>query len=338
MGGEEFRVMRWEFLVRACEPIAHHSGSFGNQAIVMREEVCLPDGQFAEVPYITGDTIRHGIREASALALLDAAGMLDNPCLSESALRLLFAGGMITGKAAQSSINLDTYRLMCELMPSLKLLGGCADNRMIPGTLTVSSGKLVCEENMQLFREAHPWVEEWMEKNGFTASTAAEYVTEETRVRMDPMLIPERRNLLSSAEQVAVNNRMALSERAHTEGDDASALAAKSTMMPRTCEAIKRGSVFHFYVEARTYSALDRDTFAVMVASFISNMRVGGKRGTGHGLMTPLVARDVEIVRPSHQSKSLALPGSAAEVGKLFREHVARRAVELRDMLSKVAA
>lgn len=325
-------------MVRAVEPIAHHSGSVGNQAIVMREEVCLPDGTFADVPCITGDTLRHGIREAAAFALLDAAGMLDNPCLSESALRLLFAGGMITGKAAQSSINLDTYRLMCELMPGLKLLGGCADNRMIPGTLIVSTGRLVCAENMPLFAEAHPWVPEWVSKNGFAAVFAPDYVAEETRVRMDPMLVPERRLLLNEREQVHANARLAISERAHTEGDDALALAAKSTMMPRTCEVVKRGSVFHFYVEARTYSALDRDAFAVMVAGYINNMRVGGKRGTGHGLLTPIAARDVEILKPAHRSSALALPGAVSGVGEVFRAHVAGRAGELREMLSKVAA
>lgn len=338
MSEQEFRVLRWEFLVRAIEPIAHHSGVVGNQAIVMREEVCLPDGSFAEVPYITGDTLRHGIREAAAYALLDAAGLLDDPCLSESALRLLFAGGMITGKSAQSSINLDTYRLMCRLIPTLKLLGGCADNRMIPGMVVVSSGKLLCSENMHLFAEGHPWVVEWIKTNGFGVSEAAESVSEETRVRMDPMLVPERRLLMSGESQAAANNRLALSERAHIEGDDAAALASKSTMMPRTCEVVKCGSVFHFYAEARTYCALDRDAFGAMMSAYIGNMRVGGKRGTGHGLLRAIEAQDVQILRPAQRSSALVLRGGSVDIGKIFREHVAENSKALREMLAKVVA
>src|SRR5262245_29758625 len=111
-----YEQKRFEFILQAAEPIAHHSETYGNAQVAMRKKVRQPDGSFASVPCITGDTLRHGLREASTYALLDAAGMLADPDLSESACRLLFAGGMITGSAG-GAVKLGDYAEMVDLIP-----------------------------------------------------------------------------------------------------------------------------------------------------------------------------------------------------------------------------
>ncbi|MGH8630893.1 MAG: hypothetical protein ACREU7_09045, partial [Burkholderiales bacterium] len=112
---------RLEFILEARSPIAHHQETFGNTAVLMRQKVRQPDGSFAAVPIITGDTMRHGLREAGTYCLLDCAGLLGE-ALTEQALRLLFAGGMVTGSG--SVVKLDEYREMVDLVPTLALLGG----------------------------------------------------------------------------------------------------------------------------------------------------------------------------------------------------------------------
>ena len=82
--------------------------------------------------------MRHAAREVSSYAMLRAAGMLEG-ALSEAALRLLFAGGMVTGRGDAGVINLDRYRELCALVPPMALFGGCTDNRVQPGKRPRSS-------------------------------------------------------------------------------------------------------------------------------------------------------------------------------------------------------
>src|SRR3970282_2460114 len=82
--------------------------------ILMRKKVRQSDGAIVNVPCITGDTMRHGMRESSSYAMLDAAGVPEGG-LTEAALRLLFAGGMVTG-SEEGAVRLDEYREMCDLI------------------------------------------------------------------------------------------------------------------------------------------------------------------------------------------------------------------------------
>ena len=117
------QTTRYEFLVRAVDPIAHHQENIGNMAVFMRKRMVLPNGSVDRVPYITGDSIRHKVRESSAYATLDAAGLLDEPALSEGALRLLFSGGTVTKKGKANVIDVDAYRELVALFQPLALLG-----------------------------------------------------------------------------------------------------------------------------------------------------------------------------------------------------------------------
>lgn len=331
-------TIRYEFILEAIEPIAHHSETIGNEAIVMRESVRQPDGTFVDVPIITGDTLRHGLREVGAYAYLDAAGKLDDPQLTEGALRLLFNGGMMTGKGSSGVINLDTYRRMSTLLPLLPLLGGCTDQRIVPGNVEVNRALVICEETWpRLLRQA-PWLADAMKHLGESVGVAAEHIDEEQRVRMDPTLVPAKRLLMSSDAQVSVNKRLGSSEKAHTENDAIEARDSKSSMMPRRFEVVKTGTLFHWAVTARVYSPLERDTWNLMVGLFLANARVGGKRGTGHGTIRARHAVNVNL-RPFAPETSALVPTDASgNIGKMFREHVAAHAAEIDQLLKTVVA
>lgn len=325
-----------EIVLRAAQPIAHAEGTVGNAQVCMRRKVRLPDGRFTRVPYVTGDTMRHGLREAGAYALLEAAGLLESPSLSEAALRLLFSGGMVMGAAADV-VRIDEERRMRDVVPILSLLGGCVGNRIVPGKLEVGDAWLICEETAHVLPE---WVSAWLREIEVQPAGARAHVEMVQRVRMDPTLSPSKRALLTDGATASVEQRLLASETAAERGDDKGAKASKATMMPFTYETLSAGSLFWWRIDATTHTEIERDTLYVMLAAFLAKARVGGKKGTGHGLLEPIHARGMErrSTAPS-ELDALAVAGDARapEIAR-FRAHVAERSTAVRDWLQGVSA
>lgn len=327
---------RYEFVLEAETPIAHHAETFGNIAVVMQRKVRQKGGGFANVPCITADTMRHAMREASSYALLDAAGMLGEGAeLSEGALRLLFAGGMVTGRGDGSTIKLDQYRRLAQLVPPLRLLGGCCDNRVIPGTVQVDDASLICAEQE---RQIPEWVREWAREAGEPLESCRSFIEEVQRVRMDPTLNPGKQTLLSEGARTLLTGRLEASEAAHAADDAIARDESKSSMMPRRFERLVQGSLFYWSVSAICYSELDVDTFHVMLGAMFRSLTVGGKRGTGHGRMRVVAGRQLQVLRPSDRADVVDATALGAAAGKLFSAHVREHAAELREYLREVNA
>lgn len=325
-----------EIILRAAQPIAHAESTVGNTQTIMRRKVRQPDGRFSRVPYVTGDTMRHGLREAGAYSLLEAAGMLETASLSEAALRLLFSGGMVMGAAADV-VKMDDERRMRDTMPILSLLGGCVGNRIVPGKLEVGDAWLVCEETASILPQ---WVGEWSREQEMETASARAHIELVQRVRMDPSLSPTKRALLTSGATAAVEQRLLTSETASERGDAVAAKDAKSTMMPFTYETLAAGSLFWWRIDAVTHTQIERDALYVMIAAFLAKARVGGKKGTGHGLLEPVHARGFErqAVAPADlELLSIAGDARAPEIAR-FRAHVADRKDAVREWLGKVTA
>lgn len=321
-------------MLEAATPIAHHSEAFGNVAILMTEPVIQPSGSKSNVPIITGDTMRHALRESAAMAFLDAAGLLDEPSLSEAACRLLFSGGTLNGPSG-SAISISEYRALVDLVPSLALLGGCAGNRMQPGRMQVGRALLLCKESMVLLRHS-PWVVAWVDASEFDPPLARASIDQVQRVRMDPTLSPTSRSMLSASAAQSAGDRVLAREAAGEADDPVAIQASKSSMMPRTFEVVAAGSRFVWDVTVELHSELDRDTFDLMYSACISHLVVGGKRGTGHGHLAPLQANKVVLSRPADPGS--LYPVTHTPVGSAFREHIHARRDQIRDFLAKVEA
>lgn len=328
-----FEIKRYEFLLQATTPIAHHEAVFGNTAIVARRRVRMPDGSFEQIPIVSGDAARHGIREGAAYAFLDAAGLLDEGRLSEAAVRLLFSGGMVTG--AGGVVKLDDYRKMVDIFPPLGLLGGCVSNHVIPGKMTVEDMRLICDETAHALPD---WVRVWLDEQGQKLDTQRAHIEEVQRVRMDPMLSPEKRGLLSAGAQARQLSKMTAREKASEDNDVVAKEDNKSTMMPRRFEAVVEGSLFFWRIEARCQSELEVDTLHSIVGAFLANAQVGGKRATGHGRLRVVAGKDVTLVRPSEQASPVDFVALAKRTGSAFREHVAARRDQIATFLATVEA
>lgn len=312
------RRKRFEFVLECETPMAHASETVGNHAHLMTRKVRTPHG-FEDIPICTADTMRHKLREASALALLDAAGMHDGG-LSEAALRLLFNGGQVTGSDG-GGVKLDAFRELVEMVPSLALFGGCAQNRIIPGRLIVEDALLICKETEHY---VSPWQIAAAEKV-FPLDTFTAHVEEAQRVRMDASLNPHMRQLMNSDARVEVTKRLTAGEKAGETGNAIEKRDAKSTMLPRTFERLAAGSLMAWACEAIVTTDLDEDVFNVAVIAFLSRAVVGGKGGTGHGKLRVVAANEIKIGTPSRDMESFDTKALAPRVGQLFRAHVEQR-------------
>ena len=329
----------FEFVLKAAQPIAHSAGTEGNHSYLMTRGQVQADGEIIDVPVVTADTMRHGLREAMAMAFLDAAGMIDDPALSKAALRLLFNGGMVTGRGSgdATTIKLDMYREMVNLIPGLGLLGGCANNRVIGGYTEVDDALLICDETIHMLPGK---VLTWLSGQGYKTNEKEAHTEVVQRVRMDATLEPSKVRLLSAGAQAEINSRLLMSEVAHDKDDAIGRDETKSAMLPRTCERIKAGSLFYWSVSGTLYSDLEIDAFVTMIASFLYRAIVGGKKSVGCGTLKaiPGAAWDVSIAPTSERSTCLESTDLALGVGKLFREHVAANKDRVRTFLASVDA
>lgn len=252
------KTMRWTVTFRSTSPAAHSQGSDGNISAVMRQPFLGEDGIVDRVPIISADSLRHNIREGLARHFLD---VVEGQKLWESALRLLFNGGVIAGAGKQSKVvNLDSYRQMSDAFPHLGLLGGCVDGRTIPGRVSVGAALLVCAETAK--------------RTGICdAPSYREQLDMETRVRMDAALSPELCEYLTDEARALI--------------DAARADGAKSEMMPRETEVVQAGARWWWQITARVTSDIEVETMRLGIYLAL-RLGVGGKKGTGHG--------DVELV------------------------------------------
>jgi hypothetical protein len=336
--------LRYEFILKAMNPIAHSEKSIGNASITMMRRIMRPNGTDVRVPIITAGTMRHKMRESSSNALLRELGLLDvDGTLTAAGVRFLFNGGMLTkvGKTEtatgkKAAVDLPTTAALMKMIPTLPLFGGCANNRLIPGQLQVEDAYLICEETEHLWPA---WVKPWLVEAGVQVNSLRTHVEVEMRVRNDAMNDPSKRRLLTGDERVDQQDRLIEREIAHEEDDAAAAEASKGTMMPRTTEVIVGGSLYVWSVTATLYDALQQDAFNVAVFAFLANAVVGGQAGTGHGRIAPMAAERVQLATGSDAMERMDLLKTVApRAGELFRRHVKENSSAIRDALASVQA
>lgn len=125
------------------------SGSIGNESVIAVEKVMTARG-YRMVPFLSGNALRHrAIREPGMMWLIEQYGLKER--IDLKILNFLLHGGNLTESTAR-----ENTRLIAEMKtawPLLSLLGGSLKNQIIPGTLDVWRGRLVCEENRQWIPE-----------------------------------------------------------------------------------------------------------------------------------------------------------------------------------------
>jgi hypothetical protein len=263
----------------------------------------LPDGRAARVPFISGNSIKHMVREHGARFAVDALGVEDGT-LTKAITDLLFSGGALTKTG--SNVNLEAARRMERLFPLLGLCGYSAGNVMMTSKLGVDNLHLICEENRWRMPESA--------KTLPTASKRAGYLRgEEFGTRHESSRRPHVAKLLTNGETARLENLTESPEK----GD--------SAQMIYDYEVIKAGAQFWGALHLKEVS--DMELAALKGAMSLACegttaegaylFRIGAKANSGHGLVAMHFAGSVRapVRAPEHsESKDLVAFGGGSDL------------------------
>lgn len=323
-----------ELILRADQPVHHGDGNFGNSAVIKRRRFQSADGSVRDVPYISGTSMAHHLREAGSYALLEAAGLLEDPQLTEAAQRLLLNGGQVKG-SSKALTRAEADELV-ELLPHIALLGGCVGNTIREGMTWSDSVLLVCEETAPFLPE---WVGTWLEEQGRRLTPEAALIAVEEGMRRTLDDHPKATRLLSSGARADMDERLAKRERASRDDDDAAKLAAKSDAMIFEYETVIMGSLWYWRIACEVWSAIERDAFWVMLGAYLANPHIGGKSKRGFGRVSVVEMRGTSLPtfeRPDPEA--VTINGINSPELARYVAHVSERRERIVDFLARVVA
>lgn len=139
-----------DYTLTLTSPFHHGAGTQGNTSILRTQTVHTGDGRMAQVPFLSANSIRHGLRNALAWETVKTL-RLEPGSLTKGQVDLLFTGGAVTEKGAQT--DLQAYRDAHTLLPWLTMLGYASRSDIIEGTLRASDAILACQENQERLRD-----------------------------------------------------------------------------------------------------------------------------------------------------------------------------------------
>lgn len=237
--------------LRALDPIHHGAGTAGNTALVRMQDSVSPDGERHRTPFVSGNSLRHGIREALAWLIVDTLKVEDHT-LPKAVVDLLWSGGALTATGAQTDLHAITARHA--LLPSLPLLGYSLGSDIIRGSLRLSNAHLACPENA------------WRLPPQVMCDPAArvraiEWIGEEFGTRHDISGGPVDRLV------------------------DEAMFGTTSTQMIYDMQTIQAGSLWHFEVgvDAAVPGEIDALCAALTRLTAGGTWQLGAKRGQGFG-------------------------------------------------------
>lgn len=298
-------------LATALEPIHHGAGVSGNTQLLRVQETVLPDGRSVRTPFVSGNSLKHLVREHGARFALNALGVKDG-VLTKGITDLLFTGGALT--KIGSNINLARARELERLFPLLGLCGYSAGNSMSTSKLGVDNLHLACEENAWRMPEE-------VRALPIAAKRAGYLRGEEFGTRHESSRRPHVARMLTSGETKRLE---ALTEKKE-KGD--------SLQMIYEFEVVKPGAVF--------WGAMHLDDAAPMeVAALKSAMsaacqgeasdggllfRIGAKQGVGYGAVSMrfsgTIREPVQAPRTS-EAKDLVKFGDGGADVKAYVAHL----------------
>jgi hypothetical protein len=125
------------------DPISHGDGNAGNTQLLRTQEV-LSGGRRVKVPYVSGNSVRHGLRNALAWHLVRTLDVPDGS-LAKRVVDLLWSGGALTSTGNQAELGM--HRRVAQTLLGTSMAGYSAKSDIVSGALYADMVHLLCREN-----------------------------------------------------------------------------------------------------------------------------------------------------------------------------------------------
>lgn len=309
---------RIEITAEAQDPIIHGAGVAGNTQLLRTQDIVSPDGEEISVPFVSGASLKHEIRDGSVRFALDVMGVPDGT-LTKPVVDLLFSGGHL-GKGGQA-VRLDRARELEHLFPLLSVCGYSAGNTMVASKLSIDNLQLVCAENT--------WrTPERLQEHAHTELSSWQFRGEEFGTRHEASKQPRVARMLDHDHMLA----LVAETSAKSEKDGAVAKIRGSSQMLFDFQVVKPGAVFWGEIRFRDLTDLELSALRAGIGyacigrdgeRFV--MHVGAKRSVGYGRVACTLEGSIRHVSvPSEECTDLApAVGTTDEVAAELAAYVA---------------
>jgi hypothetical protein len=308
-------------VLECLSPLVHGGGTEGNIALARRHAVIAPDGSRADVPFLSGNSIKHMLRERGTLYGLEYLGALGQGSLTRSQIQLLISGGTLS-KGGQS-IQLEAARKMQAAFPVLSLHGYSAGNIMTESSLAVGHAELVCWENSQrLGAQVKRWAPD---AEGFLERYASGFVSQEFGTRHEPTRNQHNAELLISEERSAIEEDVSKKQTVKnpSKGDSAQMIYEHEAIIPGAVLigglTFPRGLTMLELAALRSglrYWAQEREEDGALIGS------LGGKSAAGFGrVRMRLFGQLAEGIEPRRLFTSEAFCGALDEDDAILKAY-----------------
>jgi hypothetical protein len=309
---------RLHYRATALDPLHHGAGSSGNTQLLRRQDIILDDGTRARVPFVSGNSWKHKIRESGAQFALDAMGIEGG--LKKAVIDLLFSGGALTKTG--SAVNLSQARKLEKLFPIVSICGYSAGNTMTSSKLSVEPMHLACKENTY---RVHSEIADLLPQP-IMAQKAAAYLSEDFGTRHEQMKNPNIAKLLE------VDSRNLLEATISGNATEVYADKGDSIQMIYEFETIKAGAQFFGCIHFRGLNALELCALQSALSYGCEGTtpdnqmiyRVGAKSSVGFGrIAVQWVGSLREDIRPPNFEDAEALTTfSATDKMRIYIDHL----------------
>jgi CRISPR type IV-associated protein Csf2 len=247
----------------------------------------------------------------------------DGNGLTLPAFHFLFSGGGLN--AASNGLDIDYYKRLRNLLPTVSVFGGGVGNALLPGKLCCGALILVCAENAGRLPEMY-------RESAATGQSCWTFLQEEMNTRKDDSKNPQRQSLLTAMDRLMLEESERAKKAKRDAGDDVAGATGAATQMMYTTETLIAGSIFSWRLVLRDVTDVEFEAFMVALAELAKHPYLGGKSGTGHG--------QVQMEMPDWRELGVALAPTdsavASPLGRLYSEHLKANAASIRQVLREM--
>lgn len=246
------KTLIMEGVVRAKTQISHNGGEInGNIAAFRRMKVIQDDGRTVEVPVVSGNSVRGGLRDIGAKKMLDLLGEDNKPhAVGIDLFQLLFSGGNLTDKKIDGDI--DYFKKMRHNMPHIGLFGGAWGNSILAGKMKINPLIPIAKETSHILPKAY---------QGFDLPSCYAYLQMEMYTRKENSGDAQFEKYLESEENQDIS----------------------TTQMIYHVETLSAGTPLYWKVILEDVTPVEYDFFLSVLESWKNICVVGGKSSVGFG-------------------------------------------------------